>query len=229
MSGIVVVAGVFQPGSVVTLWAVPDERVLRPEGHDEIGKRIVDDAGNVGWDELAIGGRFLVTGYVNGLYVIVRARAVDGQAPDTELLQAPVQPTPQTVGTQESKLPPEPPAPPENAEQLPVGLPDGVKSNVLGEAAPGAAQAPPSEPEPAPLPPASPAAEPAPAEAGEPTAAGQGPVPEGGGAAAPEAPAAEQAAGQPAEAAPSTDQPAQPAAAEAAEQPAAPAADQPPA
>ncbi len=123
MDGVVCVAGVFGAGSVVTLIQVPDERVLRPEGHEVIGQRIVDDAGNVGFDGLEVGGRYFVTGYVNGTYTLCRCLGVEAGAPDSELAQPPIQPTPQSIGTQEAKDVVVPPALPDGAADLATGVP----------------------------------------------------------------------------------------------------------
>lgn len=121
MDGVVVVAGVFTPGSVVRLFAVADESVLRVEGKDAIASRIVDGAGNVGFDGLEVGGRYFVEGYVAGSYTLVRVRGVDAAAPDSELQQAPIQAVPQPVGTQERVVVDPPPAAPD--ESLETGIP----------------------------------------------------------------------------------------------------------
>lgn len=125
MSGVVVVAGVFPPGSVVTLIQVPDETVLRPEGHDTVGTRLVDEFGNVGFDGLTIGDRFFARGYVNGNYTLVRCRAVDADAPDSELIQPPIGPSPQNVGTQEARVV-------DPAPEAPAGLETGVPEAAAG-------------------------------------------------------------------------------------------------
>lgn len=121
MDCVVVVAGVFTPGSVVRLFAVADESVLRVEGKDAVASRIVDGAGNVGFDGLEVGGRYFVEGYVAGSYTLVRVRGVDAAAPDSELQQAPIRAVPQPVGTQEAKIVDPAPAVPD--ESLETGIP----------------------------------------------------------------------------------------------------------
>lgn len=125
MSGIALVAGIFQPKSVVGIYDVPDETVLRAEPYQLVENRVVDDAGNVGFDGLEVGGRYFVQGYVEGRPVSVRVTALDSEAPEAEPLgQPPISPTPQNVGTQEELQPgPDPhPAP----EDLEVGVPEAV-------------------------------------------------------------------------------------------------------
>jgi hypothetical protein len=121
MDGVVLVAGVFQPGSVVTLSQVEDEAVLRPEAHQAVGRRLVDENGNVGFDGLEVGARYFASGYVNGVYVLVRLIGVEAGAPSSELQQAPIAASPQPVGTQE-KVQPDP-APAAPSTPLPVGVP----------------------------------------------------------------------------------------------------------
>jgi hypothetical protein len=140
MSGVVVVAGVFPPGSEVELFKIVGEHVLRPEGSESCGRRLVDENGNVGFDGVEVGSSYIMRGYVAGNYTIVRARGVDAAAPNSELAQPPIQPVTPVVGTQEAKDPPVPPAPPADAAELPVGVPDGVSTGVV-------------EPEPADAPP----------------------------------------------------------------------------
>jgi hypothetical protein len=126
MDGVVVIAGVFTPGSVVRLFAVADGTVLRVEGNDVVAMRIVDSVGNVGFDGLEIGGRYFAEGYIGGNYTLVRARAVDAGAPDSELQQAPIQATPQPVGTQEEVVADPLPAVPQ--ESLETGIPAAAES-----------------------------------------------------------------------------------------------------
>lgn len=132
--GVVVVAGIFPVGSVVTLTKVPAD-AQRSEGGEEVGRRIVDTDGNVGWDALEIGGQYLVDGYVEGFPVTVRTKATDVSEPSNELSQAPSQPVPQMIGSQEDPPAdplPEPPATPEGADPLPEGVPDGVSIAQIG-------------------------------------------------------------------------------------------------
>lgn len=133
MSGVVVVAGVYPPGSVVDLIGVPDEAVLRPEGHDIVASRIVDEFGNVGFDGLSVGARFFCRGYVAGNYTLVRCRAIDAAAPDSQLIQPPIAPTPQNVGTQE-QLAKE--AAPHKPEGLETGVPEAAAAalSIVGQA-----------------------------------------------------------------------------------------------
>ena len=175
--GVVVVAGVFPAGSVVGLFHVGSERVLRPEPHQLVEERVVDERGNVGFDGLEVGGRYFAAGYVNGVYELVRLVGQDAAAPAaTELQQPPAGPTPQPVGTQERVEPAPVPA-------VPAGLAVGV---------PAAAD------------PANPIVEAAAPEAGDVLGASTGENPSGEGSlvestAAEAAPAALAVAGQPAE------------------------------
>jgi hypothetical protein len=196
--GVVVVAGIFPPGSVVVLTKMEGDYVLRPEGGEEVARRLVDDNGNVGFDSLEVGERYFASGYVGGYPVDVRCHGVDAEAPDHELAQAPVQPETPKIGTQEAVVPPVPPEAPDEA--LEVGV---------AAAAEAALPPPPPPPEPAPAAGEAPAqTEQTPPE--QPPAEGQ-PGPE---AAEPAASAAEPAAAEapaeaPAEAAPAEAPPAE--------------------
>lgn len=119
MAGVVTLAGLFPAGSVVDLVAVEDERVLRAEGGELAGRRVVDAAGNVGFAGLRIGNRFIATGYRDGRPLEVRCTAVDEAAPSAEIAQPPVGNAPVIVGTQNQTVTDPPPA-------APVGLGVGV-------------------------------------------------------------------------------------------------------
>lgn len=128
--GVVVVAGIFPQGSVVTLTKVANEGVQRSEGGEEVGRRQVDADGNVGWDGLEVGACYLVDGYAEGYPVTVRAKATDVAEQSNDLSQAPPAPPPVTIGTQQAPAPVVLPEP--SAEELPVGVPDGVSISQVG-------------------------------------------------------------------------------------------------
>lgn len=125
MAGVVVLAGLFPAGSVVNLVRVEDERVLRAEGGDQVDARVVDAAGNVGFDGLVIGDRFFACGYSQGRPLEVRCIAQDADAPSGA--QAPVGPAPEVVGVQNVPLEDRPQAVPVGLE---VGVPEGAASPV---------------------------------------------------------------------------------------------------
>ncbi len=129
--GVVVVAGVFQPGSVVSLVEVESESVMRPGEIGAIEQRLVDDNGNVGFEGLDVGGRYFVTGYVNGYYVALRAVGTDVSSPDSPLMQAPVGNSPANIGTQNA---PEVvvASEPATSEELEVGVPEALQT-ILNE------------------------------------------------------------------------------------------------
>lgn len=128
-NGIVVVCGIFEPGAVVELYQVDSDVVKRAEGGRLVGRRIANDAREVGFDGLTPGDRFFATGYTGGELKEVRTRAQDPSAGIT-LFQQPVQPSPTTVGTQQTQVADAPPAAPAGDVDG-VGLPDGVVSPIL--------------------------------------------------------------------------------------------------
>lgn len=125
MSGVLVVPGVFTPGSTVEIHHARNDRTLRIGAETEkLGQRIVGEDGNVGWDDLQAGERYFVTGYVDGVYTQINARATDGAKPSTR--QAPPSAVPLRVGTQGAEQDiPEPQAP-ENASELQTGVAAGA-------------------------------------------------------------------------------------------------------
>lgn len=91
--GRVRLAGRFPAGTDVTLVRVRDESVLRSQGGEAVGTATVKKDGTVEFsDGVDVGGRYFVTGYVDGEFREVRARgnAADGSA--TVLEQPPVGP-----------------------------------------------------------------------------------------------------------------------------------------
>ena len=120
--GFVVLAGLFEPSTVVELFEVPDAGEGRVGAASLlVGKRLTDGSGDVGFDGLAVGARCIARGYLNGGALEVRCRAVDEIV---DLVQPPVAPSPVLQGTQESPLPDEPPAPPDAI--LHIGVPAGL-------------------------------------------------------------------------------------------------------
>jgi hypothetical protein len=134
MDGVVVVAGQFPAGSVVRLVRVADERVLRAEGGEEVDVRIVDAAGNVGFDQgIAVGDRFFAVGYAGGVPLEVRCTGQDADEVGATRLQPPIQPVQGTIGTQSAP------------QQVPAPLPPADTSIATGMA-PAAAAATTEEP-----------------------------------------------------------------------------------
>lgn len=136
----VVLAGLYEPGSVVGLFPVKDGQ-LRAIG-DAVQRRQVDQDGNVGFDELEDGHRYIAAGYLNGVHQEIRVLA-------REVLehhrQAPIAPVLPSVGTQEDKQVPVPPAEP--GEALPTGVPEALTAAApIADSAPTAS----SEPDPTP-------------------------------------------------------------------------------
>lgn len=131
-TGVVVICGQYEPGSIVTLHKVAGEGVLRAEGSPVVGQRIVDDAEEVGFDGLEVGARYIAAGYTRGRYEEVSATAHDIND-NVELMQPPERPIPATLGTQNTSVQSVPAAPSENAADLGTGLPEGVTSPMLGD------------------------------------------------------------------------------------------------
>jgi hypothetical protein len=123
--GYVSLAGLFEAGTVVSLWEVDGEGTLRVGAAALlVGRRLVDSSGSVGFDGLADGGRFFASGYgAEGGLLELRCRSLaDGEA--SELAQPPVAEVPVLVGTQEAKV--VEPAPGEPSAILHVGVPDAA-------------------------------------------------------------------------------------------------------
>jgi len=131
MAGVAVVAGIFPPASVVVLRRVTSEAVLRPEGGEEIERRLVDENGNVGFSGLIAGERYFASGYVDGFPIDVRCRAVDSEAPDSELAQAPIKAAVPKTGYDSTNAPAPPPAAPDEA--LEAGVPVQAQALVAAE------------------------------------------------------------------------------------------------
>lgn len=129
-TGIIVICGQYEPGSIVTLHKVANEGVLRAEGSPIVGQRVVDSNEEVGFDGLDIGARYIAAGYTRGRYEEVSVTASDPEG-NIELMQPPVQPSPASLGTQGTNVRNVPAAPSENAGSLGVGLPEGVTSPML--------------------------------------------------------------------------------------------------
>ncbi len=199
-NGVVVVGGIFESGAVVELRRVEGPHIARAEHGTVVGRRTVDEDGNVGFDGLIPGDYYFACGYDNGKYLEVRCVAVD-PIDGVPLLQQPVQPSPTLVGTSETTVTPQVPEAP--GATLESGLPVGVTSSVLGSEPEGPPADQPAVPEAAP---ATAAVEPAPGTVAEPVTPA---VPEAT-APLPDAPPAEApapAADAPPEAAPVADAP----------------------
>jgi hypothetical protein len=130
-NGIVVIAGQFEARSIAKCYHLPNEGTLRAEGGTLVGEREVDDNELVGFDGLIVGDKYIVACYSRGRYEEVRCAAVDPEAGLT-LIQQPIQPSPNTLGTQGTHVIDSPAAESEGASELEEGLPEGVTSPVLG-------------------------------------------------------------------------------------------------
>lgn len=76
----VVVRGRFEPGAVVALVRVPDERAQRPQGGQTVDRKRVDPSGTVKFrKDVELGARYFVTGISYGVPTDVRAV---GRPPD---------------------------------------------------------------------------------------------------------------------------------------------------
>jgi hypothetical protein len=119
-------AGLFEAGTAVSLYAVADEAVLRVGASAElVGRRLVDSKGNVGFDGLEDAARFIASGHGAGesAWLEVRCRSLrEDEA--SELAQPPIAAVTPLVGTQEAPL--DEPAPGEPSAILQIGVPDGV-------------------------------------------------------------------------------------------------------
>jgi hypothetical protein len=129
--GYVVLAGLFEPGTVVSLFEVDGPYTLRAEEaqHELVGRRIADSHGSVGFDGLTEGRRFIAQGFdVNGNPVEERARSL-ADTEGTELSQSPIRPAPNPVGTGEVIPPPVAPGAPDAILHtgIPAGVPVGLK------------------------------------------------------------------------------------------------------
>lgn len=133
----VLLRGVFEPGSVVKLFQVADESVLRAENGEHVESRVADEAGAVGFENVPATARFIAVGFDRYQKPVeYRARALEDGELVSELHQAPITATNPPVGTQEAPNPPTPPAP--APEHLEVGIPEGVQAEL---AEPPAAEA----------------------------------------------------------------------------------------
>jgi hypothetical protein len=125
----VVLGGLFEPGTAVSLYELEDEAVLRVESHPLVGRRLADKAGTVGFDGLDEGTRYMARGTdVYGNPIEERCRGLS-ELEGTEVAQPPIRPQSQPVGTQEQVVPPTAPvaAP---AAILHTGVPAGVPLGV---------------------------------------------------------------------------------------------------
>jgi hypothetical protein len=114
----VTLAGLWEPGTVVSLHQVDGPHVLRAHG-SPVEQRIADRNGTVGFivDE---GDRFMALGFdVHGERIELRCRALEDHE-GSELAQAPILPTPQTRGATEVPAPVIVPGAPE--AELGVGI-----------------------------------------------------------------------------------------------------------
>ena len=122
--GFVVLAGLFEPSTVVELFEVPDAGEGRVGAAAlSVGKRLTDGSGSVGFDGLAVGARCIARGYLDGNPLEVQCRVIS-ESEGSEIAQAPIAAVPQLQGTQESPLPPEVAAGPDAI--LHVGIPSGI-------------------------------------------------------------------------------------------------------
>jgi hypothetical protein len=120
----VVIAGLFEPETSVTLYGVTSAADLTPEHGIVAGRRLADGCGDVGFDGLALGGRYMARGFdIFGKPLVVRCRAI-GATERLDIGQSPIIPTPQNVGTQER--PPVEPAPAEPGVILQTGIPASI-------------------------------------------------------------------------------------------------------
>lgn len=134
-NGIVVVVGLFEPGCVVELVGREVGEFRPGAGAALFDRRVVDEDGEVGFAGLEPGALFFVTGYAAGRLQLVRCVARD-PALGVTLLQPPVQPQLTTQGPDSTVAPVVAPAATGDADELGVGLPDGVQSPLLSPPAP---------------------------------------------------------------------------------------------
>lgn len=133
-TAVISIAGVFEPGAVVSLIPRTDERQMRAGGFP-VDTRLVDAAGDVGFDGLTDGDLYFVTGYVPSGFVEMRVIAREADQVSSHLAQpTDGQPTVK-VGYDSVPAPEPPPAPP--AADLGVGRPVGVPSPVNAPVADG--------------------------------------------------------------------------------------------
>lgn len=137
-NGFVVIVNQYEPGAIVRLFRVDSDTVLRAEGGVQVDERVVDEFGEVGFSGLTAGDRYIAAGFSRGRYEEVRTVAQDPSS-NVELLQPPVEPSPQTLGTQETNTVSSAAAPSDAASTLGVGIPDEVASPLLTERADPAA------------------------------------------------------------------------------------------
>lgn len=133
-NGFLVVCSQFEPGAIVSLFRMDSPTVIRAEGGVQVDQRVVDENAEVGFSGLIPGQRYMAAGYTRGRYEEVGATAQDPSG-NVELLQPPMQASPQTLGTQQTPIVNVPAAPSENADSLGVGLPEEVTSPMLSDRA----------------------------------------------------------------------------------------------
>jgi hypothetical protein len=123
----VVLAGLFEPGTVVSLYEVEGPWTLRFDDaqHPLVGRRVADAQGSVGFDGLGDAGkRYIARGtdiWQNPIEERARGLA---DTEGTELAQRPIYPAPNPVGTGEVLPPAVAPGAP--AAILHTGIPAGV-------------------------------------------------------------------------------------------------------
>jgi len=92
-SGRVVVAGQFPAGTLVSLWRVRGEGVLRHEGGELVATSKVPEDGRLEFDrDVEVGPRYIAYGYTPSGPVSVRARGLDDGEVAGTLSQPPIQP-----------------------------------------------------------------------------------------------------------------------------------------
>lgn len=159
-NGLVLVCGQFDPLAVVELVERRQGEFRSENDRPVLGRRTVDEDGDVGFAGLEVGGLYFVTGYTGGRYQEVRAIAQD---PALAIVgfQSPDPPPPLKVGTAGAPaavVRPEPPETPTEGEGLPAeaqaaldegdvpapqaGTPDASDSSGTGQANGGAIEDP---------------------------------------------------------------------------------------
>src|SRR5215471_17641480 len=97
--GFVLLSGLFEPGTSVSLVAVSEDDFAASYG-EVVGRRLVDSDGSLGFDGLEDGARFIAAGFdVYGKPVEVRCRALRESQGG---IQAPIRPIRTLIGLQES-------------------------------------------------------------------------------------------------------------------------------
>ncbi len=91
--GAVTLRGRFKPGTLVRLVKVAHEGVLRPEGGELVAAKRVDEDGVVQFvDGVEVGGRYFISGLIDGQPVDVRARGNEPGDEDLGLVNGSVAP-----------------------------------------------------------------------------------------------------------------------------------------